>query len=175
MNIFNKLFPRKNKISREKQLQRLDVYIIHSENLFFESSFVHTLKPEHRKTLLVTLRLFYQGKDNNETSNRKYVYDFIADWYTYTDAEIQEHCDKFPVDILFDIFKDLPFKSKVGIVLLVNCILYIDRNASAQEKIIAKSIYTIMGIESENYMRLMKEIGINHKDEWFSYIHNNNF
>ncbi len=175
MNIFKKLFPLKNKLSREEQLDELQTYLIHSENLFFESSFVHTLKSQHRKSLLVALRLFYPGADYNETSYRHYVYNFIANWYKFNDIEMREHCEKYPVDRLFEIFDDLPKKSKVGILLLINCILYIDKNASTQQKQIAKSIYGVMGIKSELYLKLMKEIGLVYKDKWFSYIHNNTF
>ncbi|MBK8787552.1 MAG: hypothetical protein IPN43_13910, partial [Chitinophagaceae bacterium] len=96
--IFNKLFSSKKKLSREEELRDLQAYLMQSENLFFESSFVHTLKPEHRKSLLVALRLFYPGKAYNAASNRHYVYDFISNWYKYTDDEMQEHCDKYPAD-----------------------------------------------------------------------------
>jgi len=175
MNIFKKLFPPKNKLSREEQLEELQLYLMHSENLFFESSFVHTLKPHHRKSLLVALRLFYSGSEFNEASNRHYVYHFISNWYKYTNDEMQEHCDKYPADSLFDILNDLPMKSKIGILLLMNCILYIDKNATSQQKNLAKAIYTVIGITPELYNNIMTKFGEIRKDKWFSYIHNNTF
>jgi len=173
--IFSRLFSSKKKPSTEEQLEELQGYLIKVENLFFESSFVHTLKPDHRKTLLVTLRLFYPGKDYNEASNRHYVYNFIANWYKYTDKEMQEHCEKYPIDNLFDIFNDLPTQSKIAIMLLINCILYIDNNATAQQKKIATSIYTIMEISPQLYTNIMTEFGEITKDKWFSHIHSHPF
>ncbi len=159
------------KLSREEQMEELQGYLIKVENLFFESSFVHTLKPDHRKSLLVALRLFYPADEYNETSFRHYVYNFIANWYKYTHKEMQEHCDKYPVDDLFDIFNELPLQSKIAIMLLINCILYIDSNARAEQKKIANSMYTLMEISPQLYNSIMKEFGEISKENWFSDIH----
>ncbi|MBS1761729.1 MAG: hypothetical protein JSR00_02535 [Bacteroidetes bacterium] len=174
-SILNKLFFNKNKLTREEKLEELQAYLIQSENLFFESSFVHTLKPEHRKSLLVAMRLFYPGSDYNETSNRHYVYNFISNWYKYTNDEMQEHCDKYPADSLFALLSDLPMQSKIGILLLMNCILYIDKNATAQQINLAKAIYTVIGITPKLYNSVMTRFGDIRKDKWFSYIHNHAF
>ena len=157
--IFSKLFSSKKKLSREEQLDDLQGYLIKVENFFFESSFGHTLKPDHRKTLLVTLRLFYPSKDYNKASNRHYVYNFIANWYKYSDKEMQEHCEKYPIDNLFDIFNDLPTQSKIAIMLLINCILYIDNNATEQQKKMATAVYTIMEISPKLYTSIMAKLG----------------
>lgn len=164
-----------SEITREKQLEDLDSYLIKSENLFFESSFVHSLKPEHRKTLLIALKLFCPGKDITGNSYRHYIYNFIAEWFQFTAGEMLEHCEKHPIDTLFDIFNDLPANSKIGVTLLLNCILYIDNNATEQQKLLAKSIITLMGITPEIYLRIMDKIGAVNRDKWFSYIHNHSF
>ena len=174
-NFFSKLLFSTEKISREKQLDELRGYLIKVENLFFESSFVHSLKPVHRKTLLVALRLFYPGKDYNETSNRHFVYFFIANLYKYTDKEMQEHCEKYPIEDLFHIFNDLPKESKIAILLLINCILYIDKNSSREQRKIAKSIYTILEITPQLYYHVMKGFYEITKDKWFTYIHRYSF
>jgi hypothetical protein len=121
------------------------------------------------------MRLFYPGRDYNESSNRHYVYNFISNFYKYTNDEMQEHCDKYPADSLFDIFCDLPIQSKIGILLLMNCILHIDKNASSQQINLAKAIYTVMGITPNQYNNVMSKSGDLVKDKWFSYIHNHSF
>ena len=175
-NVFDGLFRSRISFYKEKQLGELHKYLIAVDNHFFERSVViHKLNPDHRKTLLVTLRLFYPGKDYNKSTNRHYVYNFIARWHRYSNKEMQEYCEKYSLADLIENFNDLPQQSKITIMLLINCILYIDENATEQQKKMAQSIYKMMEITPQLYANLMKEFDEIAKDKWFSYIHSHPF
>lgn len=161
--LLSRLFSSKKEAEPTQDLDDLQLYLMHCDDQFFESSFVHSLKPEHRKTLLIALRLFYPGKDYNPRCKRNRVWQFFAERYPFTDKEMQDHCDVTPLENLFDVFTDLPLQSKIAIVLIVNCILNIDKNATEKQRLIAKSIYTILDISPEYYRAIMNEFkGANH-------------
>lgn len=172
---FNIFTSSKPKPLGQDELDDFQWYLNLCEDLFFERPMVHSLDTEHRKTLLVAASLFYPNKDNGEFSNRKFVFKFLKSRYRYSDEEIQEYMNEFPLDHIFDKFNDLPHKSKIGILLFINCLLNIDKNATAREKELSLTIYSVLEIDPFIYRELMKNLDEQNKDKWFTFIHKQNF
>lgn len=166
ISILSKILGGKKNETSKEGADDLDLYLIHCENQFFESSSVHSLKPEHRKTLLIALRLFYPRKDFNPKTKRHKVWTFFLEMYPFTDKEMQAYCDITPMETLFDCLADLPLKSRIAIVLIINCILNIDKNATEKQKELAKALYAIIDISPEYSKLIINDLkqANNHKD-----------
>lgn len=156
---FIKKFLPENKYERKERYEKeLNLHLYHCESLFFENGIHHTMNDEHRIVFLIAIRLLYPGREKDVNCRRHQIWKHFNELYRYSDKEMQSYCDDHPVDGLFEVFMTLPKTTRMGIMLILDCMLYIDRRPTNDKALIVKAVMSLMEIEYPLYNQILSDL-----------------
>ena len=152
MSLLNLFFLKK---IRNVDRKELDLFLWHCENQFFENG-IMSISREQKMYFLNTLGVFNEGAATN--SENQYIYDFFQSLFKFTDAEFEQHLEHLNIEVMLKSLSNIRMEGRIGIVLIVHCMLYIDRKVPSTKHIsTANNVFNLIGVTHESYQRLIEK------------------